>query len=383
MHKSNEKGEVVRPHTVQDYVIKPPSWSSKKSDKISKWKPTDGSGRYLKSSKTRMTTDLVNLINKTKKDVENLRAFRRNSKTGMKSNSKKSSAVSPLGEKLKDDVYGMNGQNKLTLSHNKSDKLKVAKKRIDNGSQSNRKVKLKSTTTNFHPPSGIIDLVSRNERWTSQISNEENIGAHSINSRKSSHKHTNSIESSDRSDNKSKQRFLVSKKYNKKMVPAKLTLSKDAMKSWLGTSLKLGTSTSITKPSKNQTNTFDAYTPSSSTSAKINIKGSLLAKKWLGIAKKRIESNNAESKCKEVRKEKVLKNFKIYKESSESKETEQNSKSPHTKSSNYTYSSDKPSWLKLRGSQINGHSISTSKRIENQIVHSDLYNQIIKSRKEK
>lgn len=330
-----------------------------------------------------MTTDLVNLINKTKKDVENLRAFRRSSKHGIKYNSKKSNAISPLGEKIKDDVYGINDHNKKTLSHNKSDKITVSKKRIDNGSQSNRKVKLKSTAANFHPPSGIIDLISRNDRWVSQISNEENACAHSINSRKSSHKHTNSIESSERSDNKSKQRFLVSKKYNKKMAPAKLTLSKDAMKSWLGNSLKIGTSTSISKPSKNQTNIFDAYTPSSSTSTKINIKGSLLAKKWMGIAKKHIEGNDKNYKFKETNKDKVMKNIKIYKETSESNNTEQNSKSPNTKSSNHTYSSDKPSWMKLRSSQINCHSISTSKRIENQIVHSDLYNQIIKSRKEK
>lgn len=231
VHKSNEVVETVRPHTVQDYVIKPPSCSSKKSDKATKSKPNEGSGRFIKSSKTRMTSDLVNLINKTKKEVENLRAFRRSSKHGQKSTSKKSNAISPLGEKIKDDEYGINDHNKKTLSHNKSDKIAVSKKRIENGSQSNRKMKLKSTAANFHPHSGIIDLVSRNDRCVSQISNEDNACVHSINSRKSSHKHTNSIESSERSDNKSKQRFLVSKKYNKKMAPTKLTLSKDAVKS--------------------------------------------------------------------------------------------------------------------------------------------------------
>lgn len=78
----------MRPHTVQDYVIKPPSCSSKKSDKTGKNKFAGSSKREIKSSKARMTTDLVNLINQTKKDVENLRAFRRNSKNGSKNSSK-------------------------------------------------------------------------------------------------------------------------------------------------------------------------------------------------------------------------------------------------------------------------------------------------------
>ena len=88
VYKSNDNVEVNRPYTVQDYIIKPPSWSSKKSEKISKVRVNDSSARCIKSSKSKMTTDLVNLINQTKKDVENLRAFRRNSK-GTKSNSKK------------------------------------------------------------------------------------------------------------------------------------------------------------------------------------------------------------------------------------------------------------------------------------------------------
>lgn len=110
-----------------------------------------------------MTSDLVSLINKTKKDVESLRAFRRNSKHGMKSSSKKSNYISPLGDRSKDDAYGLSDQNKKLLT-NKSDKLKTKKKRITNGSNSSRKNKAKSKQTNYQPMSGTIDLVSRNER---------------------------------------------------------------------------------------------------------------------------------------------------------------------------------------------------------------------------
>lgn len=63
----------------------------------------------------------------------------------------------------------------------------------------------------------------------------------------------------------------------------------------------------------------------------------------MGIAKKHIEGNDKNYKFKETNKDKVMKNIKIYKETSESNNTEQNSKSPNTKSSNHTYSSDKPS----------------------------------------
>ena len=65
-YKSNEKADAIRPHTAQDYITKPPSCSSKKSDKIIKTRVVDGSNRYIKSSKSRMTSDLVNLINQTK-----------------------------------------------------------------------------------------------------------------------------------------------------------------------------------------------------------------------------------------------------------------------------------------------------------------------------
>ena len=110
-----------------------------------------------------MTTDLVNLINQTKKDVESLRAFRRSSKQGMKSTSKKSNYVSPLGDRSKDDAYGLTDANKRLLS-NKSDKLKTKKKRIVNGSNSSRKNKVKTKQDTYQPMTGTIDLISRNER---------------------------------------------------------------------------------------------------------------------------------------------------------------------------------------------------------------------------
>jgi hypothetical protein len=161
VYKANEKGD-FRPHTVQDYVIKPPSCSSKKSDKTIKSRMVDSGSRYTKSNKARMTTDLVNLINQTKKDVENLRAFRRNSK-GTKGSVKKSSYVSPLGDRSKDDAYGFSENNKR-LSSNKSDKIKLKKNRIANGSNSSRKNKAKTKQTNYQPSSGTIDLISRNVR---------------------------------------------------------------------------------------------------------------------------------------------------------------------------------------------------------------------------
>jgi hypothetical protein len=98
-------------------------------------------------------------------------------------------------------------------------------------------------------------------------------------SRQASHKRTNSIETSERSENQSKNRFLVSQKYSKRMVDTKLALGKDSIKSYLGSSLKYGASTSIAKYQNNNTNIIDAYTPTSTTSHKINIRGSLLAKK--------------------------------------------------------------------------------------------------------
>lgn len=231
--------------------------------------------RFIKSSKSRMTTDLVNLINQTKKDVENLRAFRRNSKG--KACSKKSSHISPLADRSKDDAYGLS-ENKKLLTTNKSDKIKT-KKRIANGSTSSRKSKVKSKQSNYQPIAGIIDLVSRNERCITQVSNDNSKNIEKIISRKGSHKRTTSIETSERSDTLSKNRFLVSKKYDKRMTETKSKLGKDSIKSYLGSSMKFGTSTSISKYQNNNTNINHAYTPTSTASHKINIRGSLLAKK--------------------------------------------------------------------------------------------------------
>lgn len=124
----------------------------------------DGMSRFIKSSKSRMTTDLVNLINQTKKGVENLRASRRTSKQGMKSTSKKSNYISPLGDRSKDDAYGLSDTNKKLLTTNKSDKIKTKKKRIGNGSNSSRKNKVKTKQDTYQPMTGTIDLISRNER---------------------------------------------------------------------------------------------------------------------------------------------------------------------------------------------------------------------------
>lgn len=197
----------------------------------------DSGSRLIKSSKARMTTDLVNLINQTKKDVENLRAHRRNSKNGMKSNTRQLNYVSPLGDRSKDDAYGFSDTNKKLLASTKSDKLKLKKKRIANGSNSSRKNKVKTKISNYQPVSGQIDLVSKNERSVTQTSVEPNkinkpdADIASIQPRKLSHKRTSSIGTSERSDKKEKTKFLVSKKYNKQMAPISSQLSSEAMKS--------------------------------------------------------------------------------------------------------------------------------------------------------
>lgn len=121
-----------------------------------------------------MTSDLVNLINQTKKDVENLRACRRNSKNQIKSSFKKQNTVSPIGDRSKDDAYGFNEAKNKLLCLNKSDKLKCKKKRIINGSNSSRKSKVKAKQSNYQPSSGTINLVSRNDRCTTQNSNDTN-----------------------------------------------------------------------------------------------------------------------------------------------------------------------------------------------------------------
>lgn len=205
-----------------------------------------------------MTSDLVNLINQTKKDVENLRAVKRTSKIGTKSNTKKSNLISPLGDRSKEDAYGLNDQKKSLSSH-KSNSTKIKRKFVDGDSNSNRRIKVKTTNANYQPTSGTIDLIS-------------------MISRKGSHKRVGSIETSERSDTKSKQRFLVSKKYSKQMGPTKTSSSKDNMNSCLTKSLKFAANSSTSNSNKNQTNIVDSFTPTSM-STKINIKGSLIARK--------------------------------------------------------------------------------------------------------
>jgi hypothetical protein len=111
-----------------------------------------------------MTSDLVNLINQTKKDVESLKAFRRSTKSGMKSTSKKTNYLSPLADRGKEDAYGLSTTNKNTICDLKADKSKCKKKRIANVSASSRKNKVKTKQDIYQPISGTIDLVSRNER---------------------------------------------------------------------------------------------------------------------------------------------------------------------------------------------------------------------------
>lgn len=98
------------------------------------------------------------------------------------------------------------------------------------------------------------------------------------------------LETSDRTKIKSKNRFLVSKKYNNKMIPAKFKTSKDSFKSYLGHSMKFesgsGAGSSMAKYKTNNTHIIDIKTPTSSTSHKINPKSSLTAKKKICTHKK-------------------------------------------------------------------------------------------------
>lgn len=264
--------------------------------------------------------------------------------------------------------------------------MKTKKKRIANGSNSSRKNRVKSKQSNYQPISGTIDLVSRNERWVTQVSNDNSKHIDMVISRQASHKRTSSIETSERSDNQSKNRFLVSKKYSKRMVDPKLASGKDSIKSYLGSSLKYGTSTSIAKyQNNNNTNIIDAYTPTSTTSNKINIRGSLLARKWIGVTKKRIETVETDiSKQKERRKKKV-KDFKILKEPGSSKVEHYNTegRSPVSKASTIHRASINSTKIRSRLTPVSISTLSTSKRLESHFGHNDLYSQIIKNRKDK
>ena len=374
-YKSKEKSEFSRPHTAQDYLIKPPSNSSKKSKAV---KPRfwDSGNRYIKSSKSRMTSDLVNLINQTKKDVESLKAFRRSTKSGMKSTSKKTNYLSPLADRGKEDAYGLSTTNKNTICDLKADKSKCKKKRIANVSASSRKNKVKTKQDIYQPISGTIDLVSRNERWVTQNSNEHPVKVERLNSRKSSPKRTNSIESSEHSEKNSKNRFLVSKKYNKRMEPLKRSMYKEGPNSLLERSAKFGTNSSISKYQSNQTHVLNVQTPSSTASQKMNLKGSLIARKCMGYSRLKHTANDVDTKPKKRRKPKEIKPAK---DSSKKQNYLYDSKPMSAKTSKYSGGSK----LNNRGSTIGGVSLSTSKRIESQITQSDLYNQILKNRKDR
>lgn len=150
-----------------------------------------------------------------------------------------------MADRSKDDAYGLNHTNKKCLSSNKSDKIKLKNRRIVNGSSSSRKSKLTSKNVNYQPACGTINLIGKNDKSPELV--ESGLKVSSINSRKGSHKRTNSIETSERSDQKSKNRFLVSKKYNPQMSAQKAMSTKDNVKSCLSNSIKIGTSTSISK----------------------------------------------------------------------------------------------------------------------------------------
>ena len=115
-----------------------------------------------------------------------------------------------------------------------------------------------------------------------QISHDNSKNLDKIMSRKSSHKRTNSIETSERSEKQTKSRFLVSKKYNKRMVPARAKATKDTAKTYLGNSMKFSK-----YQYSNNTNIFDLYTPTSTSSQKVNLKGSLITKKHYDLQDKK------------------------------------------------------------------------------------------------
>ena len=179
------------------------------------------------------------------------------------------------------------------MNSDKSENLKLKKKRVQNASKSSRKNKVKSKQANYQPMSGTIDLVSRNERSVTQVRNENSKLSRNLKSMNSFL--TPILETAERTKIKSKNRFLVSKKYNNAMMPAKSKNWKENAKSYLTSSMKFGSgpSTSMSKYITNNTNIGDVYTPTSTTSHKINIKGSLLAKKKIGASKKCKKSESA------------------------------------------------------------------------------------------
>eukprot|EP00344_Euplotes_crassus_P011048 CAMPEP_0197018484 /NCGR_PEP_ID=MMETSP1380-20130617/80129_1 /TAXON_ID=5936 /ORGANISM="Euplotes crassus, Strain CT5" /LENGTH=209 /DNA_ID=CAMNT_0042445709 /DNA_START=813 /DNA_END=1443 /DNA_ORIENTATION=- len=198
----------------------------------------------------------------------------------------KNTYASPVGDRNKDDAYGLKDK---ALNSENSDNTKPKRKLFLTGSNSNRKNKVKSKQANYQPVSGKIDLVSRNDRSVTQVREENN-------------------KTLERGKTKSKNRFLVSKKYNNRMVSTKAKHSKDTIKSYLANSMKFasGPSTSMSKYAHNHTNIGDNFTPTSTTSNKINIKGSLLSKKKVASYKKSKKQESTKEEAKNYKKIKSL-----------------------------------------------------------------------------
>ena len=78
-----------------------------------------------------------------------------------------------------------------------------------------------------------------------------------------------------------------------------------------------------------------------------------------------------------MKKRRIIKDMKLPKESTKKVNPNYEMKSPPVKSTKYGWGS------KLRPRIADPHSLSTSKRLESQLGHNDLYHQILKSRKEK
>lgn len=100
----------------------------------------------------------------------------------------------------------------------------------------------------------------------------------------------------------------------------------------------------------------------------------------MGISKKKAQGMDPDSA--KVKPRKKVKEFNVVKETKKG-EHYTDSRSPDSKESNYLQASGNSVKVRNRMTPIGMHAMSTSKRLENQFGHSDLYNQIIKSRKEK
>ena len=58
---------------------------------------------------------------------------------------KRNNLISPLGDRSKDDAYGLNDQNKKGLASIKSDNFKMKRRIVDAESNSSRRMKVKTT----------------------------------------------------------------------------------------------------------------------------------------------------------------------------------------------------------------------------------------------